>query len=175
MSPVVAQEMAVEEFIGILLGSTGKDRVRLRDLLLRGTFVSGASRFRWQGLEVGDQELAVLLARFPDSDPNRLFDPALCTRLIIRGRKGSIILESKDARRRRFFCRRSLWDELIRLMDSPEYVEYSYKERADRYRLHLNEDARRRVREAARLSPFSTIVRQIESSSLDSIDAYVGR
>jgi len=51
LTPVVVQEMALRELIEHVLGVTGKDEARIRDLLLRGTLVSGASRFRWPGWE----------------------------------------------------------------------------------------------------------------------------
>ena len=49
ITPVVVQEMPVRDLVEHMLGITGKDEARVRDLLLRGTLVSGASRFRWTG------------------------------------------------------------------------------------------------------------------------------
>ena len=47
ITPVVVQEMPIRELVEHMLGVTGKDEARMRELLLRGTLVSGASRFRW--------------------------------------------------------------------------------------------------------------------------------
>ncbi|HEY1339869.1 MAG TPA: hypothetical protein VGF59_20290 [Bryobacteraceae bacterium] len=66
LTPVVVQEMPVRELIEHMLGITGKDEARIRELLLRGTLVSGASRFRWAGWEADAEGLRALLATFPD-------------------------------------------------------------------------------------------------------------
>ena len=48
ITPVVVQEIGTRELVEYMLGLTGKDEARVRELLLRGTLVSGASRFRWR-------------------------------------------------------------------------------------------------------------------------------
>src|SRR5450756_1325760 len=53
ITPVVVQEMPVRELVEYMLGVTGKDEARIRELLLRGSLVSGASRFRWTGWDAG--------------------------------------------------------------------------------------------------------------------------
>src|SRR5438874_1143259 len=55
ITPVVAREMPLRELVEYMLGVTGKDEGRVRELLLRGTLVSGASRFRWAGWEADPQ------------------------------------------------------------------------------------------------------------------------
>ena len=71
ITPVVVQELAVRELVEHLLGIAGKDERRIRELLLRGTLVSGASRFRWAGWDADIESLRELLATFPDADPAR--------------------------------------------------------------------------------------------------------
>ena len=51
ITPVVVRDIPIRELIEHMIGITGKDEARLHDLLLRGTLVSGASRFRWAGWE----------------------------------------------------------------------------------------------------------------------------
>ena len=51
ITPVLVQELPVRELVEHMLGVTGKDEPRIRELLVRGTLVSGASRFRWAGWE----------------------------------------------------------------------------------------------------------------------------
>jgi hypothetical protein len=71
LTPVVVQEMAIRDLVEHMLGVTGKDEARIRELLLRGSLVSGASRFRWAGWDQDAESLRALLAAFPDPDPTR--------------------------------------------------------------------------------------------------------
>ena len=67
LTPVVVQEMAIRELVEHMLGVTGKDVPRIREILLRGTLVSGASRFRWAGWEVDLEGLQDLESAFEDA------------------------------------------------------------------------------------------------------------
>ena len=66
LTPVVVREMPLRELVEHMIGITGKDEARVRDLLLRGTLVSGASRFRWTGMETDPESVHALLGSFPD-------------------------------------------------------------------------------------------------------------
>ena len=46
ITPVVVRDIPIRELIEHMLGITGKDTHRRHELLLHGTLVSGASRFR---------------------------------------------------------------------------------------------------------------------------------
>ena len=59
----------MRELVEHMLGVAGKDEPRIREMLLRGTLVSGASRFRWTGWEAEPESLRALLATFPDAEP----------------------------------------------------------------------------------------------------------
>src|SRR5580704_17886936 len=85
LTPVVVQELAVRDLIEHMLGITGKDEPRIRELLKRGTLVSGASRFRWVGWEADLEGVREVLATFPDADPSRTFVAATCQRATLRG------------------------------------------------------------------------------------------
>src|SRR5690242_15275245 len=76
LTPVVVREMPVRELVEYMLGVTGKDEARVRELLLRGSLVSGATRFRWSGWETDLPSVLELLATFPDPEPMRPFAPA---------------------------------------------------------------------------------------------------
>jgi hypothetical protein len=73
LTPVVVREMPVRELVQAMLGTAGKDQARIHELLLRGSLVSGASRFRWQGWDADREAIASLLQSFPDADPRRPF------------------------------------------------------------------------------------------------------
>src|SRR5579872_3992610 len=85
LTPVVVQEIAIRDLIEHMLGITGKNEARIRELLKRGTLVSGASRFRWTGWEADADGITEVLATFPDDDPTREFAAARCRRVILRG------------------------------------------------------------------------------------------
>ena len=135
LTPVVVQEMTTRELVEHMLGITGKDPVRVRDLLLRGTLVSGASRFRWAGWEADAAGLRDLLATFPDPDPSRPFAAGLCVRALLRGGRQTIEIPHEAAARKSLFQRQSFWNLLMQVVsESPAaYAGYSYRERADRY------------------------------------------
>ena len=74
MTPVVVQEMKLEDLISEIVTAAGKDAPRIRDTLHRGSQVIGGSRLRWDRLDMDEQDVERLLARFPDPDPGRPFN-----------------------------------------------------------------------------------------------------
>ena len=60
-------------------------------------------------------------------------------------------------------------------VESPRYVEYSYKEKADCYRLVLSHSTSGRIRETAALLPFKSLGRQIRGSALEWVELFVER
>src|SRR6185503_11044650 len=85
LTPVVLQEIPIHELIEHILGIAGKDESRIHQILLRGTLVSGASRFRWAGWEADSASLQDALAQFPDADPSNKFAATRCIRATLRG------------------------------------------------------------------------------------------
>src|SRR6185295_18374543 len=153
ITPVVVQEMPVRELVEHMLGVTGKDEARIRDLLLRGTLVSGASRFRWTGWEADDAGLRSLLTTFPDPNPSRPFDADRCVRAVLRGPRQPIDVARQAALSRGLIAsilrRPSFWDALIEAAGTavPAYIGYSYRDRADVYQLPLTGPAAKRIRD----------------------------
>src|SRR6266436_296267 len=127
ITPVVVRDIPMRELIEHMLGITGKDAPRLHELLLRGTLVSGASRFRWAGWDA-------------DPDPRRQFAAKQCIRAALRGPGRRIEIPREIGMRKPFFRRASFWDALMGVAASSEarYVDYSYRERADRYSAALS-------------------------------------
>jgi hypothetical protein len=137
---VVVQELAVRDLVEHLLGVVGKDEARIRELLLRGSVVSGASRFRWAGWETDAESLRGLLATFPDDDPSLPFAPDRCVRTILRGPRQPVEIPREAAARKGVFQRGTFWDLLMSVMAAGPtvYSGYSYRERADRYSRELS-------------------------------------
>ena len=97
---MVVQDLPVRELVEHMLGVAGKDEARIREMLLRGTLVSGASRFRWAGWEADRESLRELLATFPDADPPRPFAAAGCMRALLRGGRQAIEIPREAAARK---------------------------------------------------------------------------
>jgi len=181
ITPVVVQEMPVRDLVEHMLGITGKDETRVRDLLLRGTLVSGASRFRWTGLEAQPESIRMLLKSFPDADPSRPFDAMHCTRVVLRGPRQPIGIPREIGTTRgvwaRLVRRKTFWDLLMEIASSgkPQYGSYSYRDRADVYQLPLSGTDIERIREGARLLPFTALQSQIRMVPIEAAESYVVR
>ena len=177
ITPVVVRELRIAELVEELLAVSGKDAARIHAALERGSFVSGGTRFRWQPAVMALAELEALLATFPDHEPQRPFHHPRCMRVVLRARQQHIEIPREAATRRRLFRRRSYWDTLVELATTtaPQYVEYSYRDRADCYRLTLDRTQSQRLQTEAPLLKFSTLVRRIGLITPDTADFFVAR
>ena len=164
MTPVVAQVLPVADLLEIMLGVCGKDAARICELLERGSVVQGASRFRWTGMRVGVEEVGGVLARFPDPDPALPFRAEQCilVRVCAAGARTEVPRELGS--KRRLLKRRSFWDAAMEVASSAAcvYVDYSYRDRADRYRAKVDAAQARALQAGARLLRYSGMAAQIE-------------
>jgi len=177
LTPVVVQDLPTRDLIEHILGVTGKDEPRIREVLLRGAVVSGASRLRWAGWEPDVGSLREALDTFPDPDPSREFSPASCTRVILRGGRQSIEVTRETVGRPGLFRRETFWDRLMEVIASaqPTYSGYSYRDRADRYVRDLTVEESDRLREAADSVRYSTLRDQIRSVAFVKAELLVTR
>ena len=169
--------MRFRELFDLILSLTGKQPARIRDLIERGTIVSGASRFRWQGWQADLGDIEQLMTTFPDPDPSRAFNAAACVKAILRTQLSSIEIAREVGSRRKFLRRSSFWDALMTMAGTTTaaYVEYSYRERADRYRVTLGLAERGALVDATKLLAYSTLVAQISRISVDSVELLTTR
>jgi hypothetical protein len=169
LTPVVVQELAIRDLIEHVLGVAGKDEDRLCEILMRGSLVSGGSRFRWAGWQADRSGLREILASFPDPDPARPFDAANCIRVNLRGGRQTVTIPREAVARRGSLAsllrRPTFWDHLMEIASSfsPVYSGYSYRDRADRYVASLTLEHAARLRSASAGIPFSTLRAQIQS------------
>lgn len=172
MTPVVNQTIPLRELVWIILACSGKDCERVREMLLRGAVVQGASRFRWASLAADSGDLATLLRGYPDPDASRAFSAERCLGARLRAGAQSIELPRRIAAERRLLKRRSFWDELIAAAERnvPEYVDYSYSLRADEYRLRPTPAGLTALRESASLLRYSGLAAQVQSAPVDWIE-----
>jgi hypothetical protein len=177
ITPVVIRDIPMRELIEHMLGITGKDEPRLHDLLLRGTLVSGASRFRWTGWDADRDAIRETLASFPDPDPGRKFRAELCIRAALRGPGRRIEIPREIGVKKPLFRRSSFWDTLMGVAAASEvrYVDYVYRERADCYSAALSLPAVERLRDSAGLVKYSTLQQQIRIANLETVDLLVAR
>jgi len=177
LTQVVVRDIPIRELVEYMLGFTGKDEARVRELLMRGSLVSGASRFRWQGWDPGPERVREVLATFPNAEPERLFAPERCVRVVLRGGRAVVEVPRESGSRKNLFQRASFWDVLMTVAGAgaARYVNYSYRDRADWYQLALTAPALRTIRDAARLVAFSTLRNQIAQAAFGSADLFVTR
>ena len=177
ITPVLLQELPMRELVAHLLCIAGKDESRIREILRRGTLVSGASRFRWAGWEADLESLRELLASFPDADPARPFAAAACIRATLRGGRHPIEIPREAAARKSLFQRQTFWDLLMEVVGAsgPAYSGYSYRERADRYLRQFTPAETERVRAAASVARYSALRDQIRSVGFAQAELYVTR
>lgn len=177
LTPVVVQELAIRELIEHTLGVAGKDEARIREILRRGSLVSGASRFRWAGWEAEADGLRELLATFPDPDPSRPFAAERCIRAVLRGGRQAISIPRDAAERKPLFQKKTFWDGLMAVIAAGEarYAGYSYRERADRYSRELEHAEADAIRAASESVKFSTLRDQIRLAAFTSVELLVSR
>jgi len=177
ITPVVVQEIPLRELVEHMLGITGKDEPRVREILLRGTLVSGASRFRWAGWQPDAADVGELLATFPDPDPSRPFAAARCVRAILRGGRQAVEIPREAAARRGLFHGASFWDRLMEVVgvSGAAYAGYSYRHRADRYLREFTREEAERVRAAGAGLRYTTLRDQIRGVGFAQAELYVER
>ncbi len=177
MSPVARQDLPARELVERILGLTGKDPARIRDILSRGTLVSGPSRYRWQPLDANEDDLAALLTSFPDPLPDRPFEAARCNLIVVRGKRGDVSLSREAAEPRRWFRKESFWDVLIELVErsGPRYERYSYSERADVYSVELSFETAAELQSRAKLLKYTSLIEQLHYAEPTAAEALVER
>jgi hypothetical protein len=177
LTPVVVQELPVRELIEHMLGFTGKDEARIRELLKRGTLVSGASRFRWSGWDADAEGVRTLLETFPDADPSRRFEAQRCVRAILRGGRQALEIPREAGARKGLFQRTSFWELLMDVAGvlDAAYGGYSYKDRADRYWRELTLAEAERIRAGSEAVRFSTLREQVRSVAFTQMELYCSR
>jgi hypothetical protein len=177
ITPVVVQELPLRDLVEHMLGVTGKDEPRIRELLLRGTLVSGASRFRWVGWQPDLDGLRELLATFPDPEPGRPFAAERCIRATLRGGRQAIEIPRDAGARKSLFQRESFWDLLIEVIAAATltYSGYSYRDRADRYLRQFTHAETERIRATSDSVKYSTLRDLIKSVAFTQADLHVTR
>jgi len=144
--PVVKQSFRPAELADMVVSVTGKNVSRVQQIFRAGTVVYNGYRYWWEGFASKEEEIAGLLALFPDDDPARLFNAARVTSVSLEiggGTQHSLVgLVRHEASAKKLFHKQSPWEILLTAArdSTPRYEKYSHAERADVYRVHLSSE-----------------------------------
>ena len=178
ITPVVVQELSMRELMDRVLGVVaGKEEARIREILLRGSLVVGASRFRWQGWEPDLPSLRALLDTFPDPNPSRAFAAEHCVCAILRGGRQAVEIPREAAIQKRLLQRHSFWDLMMEVVAAAElrYGGYSYRERADRYLRDFTAAEVQKIHAGSSRVKYSTLREQILRTAFQHAELLAGR
>jgi hypothetical protein len=151
MTPVVKQTFQIAELVDMVVRVTGKDAARVERILRGGAIVYNGYRYSWEGFTPAPQELAGVLAAFPDDDASRPFDAASVSAIILEigggAERALVEISREQAVAKRLFSRRSPWDALISCAKEfpPRYEKYDHGRQGDRFRSVLPYEAARRL------------------------------
>jgi hypothetical protein len=144
MSAVVKQDFRLDELIDMVVQAAGKDVSRVQHVLQAGSVHYHGYHYRWPGFAAAASELAPLLARLPDDDPERAFDPALVTAAVFETGGGAQVvhveLQKKEGAARKIWRQRSPWNVLLDAASeaAPRYDRYDYARHGDLFRMTLS-------------------------------------
>ena len=177
LTRVFVEPIELSELVERMLGFTGKDAALLQEVMARGSFVSGATRLRWEGLSISTVEAEQLLAKFPNPEPHRVFDASKCTGSQLLEGRVPIEIPKEAAAERRLLRRKSFWDGLMQLAEAMPlaYVDYSYKLRADRYRRELAVSETALLKEQASLLTHAGLAQYILENDFRSVELFTHR
>jgi hypothetical protein len=142
--PVVKQTFRLAELADMVVGVTGKNVPRVQQIFRAGAVVYNGFRYWWDGFDSKENEIAGLLALFPDDDPARPFNPAEVTAVSLEiggGTQRSLVsITRREALAKKLFHKRSPWEFILSATSdsTPRYEKYSQVGRADVYRVHLS-------------------------------------
>lgn len=174
---VVQREFTMPELLEALLAVAGKDVERLRQLLQVGSISVGGYRHRWEPLRADAADIAPLLARFPDPQPDRPFAADRCVFASITAGVETLEVTREQADRRTLLRRQSFWTVLMEIAAArpPRYQTYSYHYRADVYLLEPTSEEQNLLREAAPLLRLDRLEERIRLQPIRKITLLVNR
>jgi hypothetical protein len=160
--PVVTQTFRLHELADLVVSAVGKDAQVVQKIFANGKVSYNGYRYWWDGILAELGEIEALLAKFPDDDPSRVFDPSTAVAAVFEiggGVQRTVVeITRKDASEKKFFGKITPWDLLLQKV-SPfpaRYENYSHARKADLFRISLPyENAQELVRSMREAAPGS--------------------
>jgi len=144
--PVVKQTFQLHELADLVVSVVGKDPARVQQIFRTGSVLYNGYRYAWDPLQAELPDFVLLLANFPEDDPNRAFAAAQAVAVLFETGGGSqrnvVELTRKEASEKKLFAKSAPWDLLLQLaaVSPPRYEKYSHARRADLFRLAIPYD-----------------------------------
>ena len=158
--PVVKQSFRLAELADMVVSVTGKNGPRVQQIFRAGTVVYNGYRYWWDSFASTENEVAGLLAPFPDDDPSLNFNPAQVIAISLEiggGAQRSLVkITRREASAKRLWHKQNPWEILLKAAQdsTPRYDNYSHAEHADVYLMHLSpETAASLISAALKASP----------------------
>jgi hypothetical protein len=142
--PVVKQSFRLAELADMVVSVTGKNGPRVQQIFRAGTVVYNGYRYWWDGFASTENEVAGLLAPFPDDNPSLYFNPAQVTAVSLEigggAQRSFVKITRREASAKRLWHKQNPWEILLKAAQdsTPRYQSYSHAEHADVYRVHLS-------------------------------------
>ena len=113
----------------------------------------------------------------PDPDSGRPFLAEHCVKVLFGGPSGRLELTRETGSRKKTLRKHSFWERMLEGLagQTPEYVSYSYQEKADEYRLPLDSGLLDNLRQESKLLAYSTLAAQLDRGLFDFMNLYVAR
>ena len=135
---VVQRDFSMVELLEMMLPVLGGDALRIRQILRAGTIARGDYRYRWEPLEIDEEELDSIMKTLPGPEPSRTFQPESCFAVRFRRNQEIFDLSREAATRKPLFARQSFWQALLELLGNrARYFDYSHADQADIFRVAL--------------------------------------
>jgi hypothetical protein len=151
--------------------------VKLAKVLQRGSLISGASRLRWDGFAVEEDEIEAAVVALPGDDPTIAFDIGRCSTIRFRGYQTTFEILRKDAIRKGLLHRKSLLDLVGDLSGKhpPQYKRFDYQRGEDIFRISFEGDRAAILLPLLRHLPRNQTIRQLAAEGLHAIEFFQRR
>ncbi len=174
---VSAVEMHMEDLAARILGVCGKNPNRVRAILAGGSLVSGEVRIRWDRFEASEADVATLLDRFPDHDPDLLFEASRCDRMLFRDAGGELEITRAVGKETRLLRRKAFWTEAVEIVaaQKPRCVRHSYSHRADVFVAEIDAAGRAGLAALAPRLRYTSLQTRLRSLQAPTVILFVAR